>query len=200
MPNLQLHMLRVAAVASLICDNFNEPLPKEDIVTACLLHDMGNILKFKLGSLPQFLEPEGLEFWEKVKDEYRIKYGDNEHVATNKIAEEIHVSAEILKLINAISFLGAAETASGENFGNKIVEYGDSRVDPFGVVSLEDRIVDLRKRYAHKGGDTPERQAYENAARQIEKQIFSKCTLKPEDITDESVAPIISELRNFVIK
>ena len=29
MPNLQEHMLRVAAVASLICDNFDEVLPKK---------------------------------------------------------------------------------------------------------------------------------------------------------------------------
>ena len=44
MPNLQMHMYRVAAVASLIYDNFNEPLNKEEIITACLLHDMGNII------------------------------------------------------------------------------------------------------------------------------------------------------------
>ena len=40
---------------------------------------------------------------------------------------------------------------------------------------------------------------FEKAARQIEKQIFSKCKIKPEDINNETVAPIISELKNFVI-
>ena len=35
---------------------------------------------------------------------------------------------------------------------------------------------------------------------QIEKQIFSKCKIKPEDITDETVKPVIEELKNFVIK
>ncbi len=43
MPQLQEHMFRVAAVALLICENFEDSLPKEDIVTACLLHDMGKI-------------------------------------------------------------------------------------------------------------------------------------------------------------
>jgi hypothetical protein len=35
--------------------------------------------------------------------------------------------------------------------------------------------------------------------KEIEKQIFAKCKIKPEDINDESVEPIISKLRNFVI-
>ena len=34
----------------------------------------------------------------------------------------------------------------------------------------------------------------------IEKQIFAKCKIKPEYITNETVAPIISELRNFMIE
>ena len=82
MPNLQEHMLRVAAVASLVCDNFNEPLPKDDIITACLLHDMGNIIKSDLQYFPEFIKPEGLDYWQKVKDEYIEKYSRDEHKAT----------------------------------------------------------------------------------------------------------------------
>ena len=66
-PALQKHMLRVAAVASLICNNFNEPLPKNDIITACLLHDMPNILKFKWDSLLEFLEPKGFHYWQNIQ-------------------------------------------------------------------------------------------------------------------------------------
>jgi len=200
MPNLQEHMLRVAAVASIICDNFDEPLPKEDIIAACLLHDMGNILKFKLEHFPEFNKPEGMEYWRGIQEEYKNKYGESEHKASIEIAKDLKVSEKIISLITSISFLGAPDTAAGDNFGDKIVEYGDSRVTPFGIVSLEERIADLRKRYAHRGEDTPERRAYEEAARQIEKQIFAKCKIKPEDITDESVAHIITELKKFVIK
>jgi len=67
------------------------------------------------------------------------------------------------------------------------------------VVSIELRLMDLRKRYAHYGGHTPKRDAFENAVRQIEKQIFAKCKIKPSDINDKTVAPIISKLRNFII-
>ena len=199
MPNLQEHMLRVAAVASLICDNFNESLLKDDIITACLLHDMGNIIKFKLDLFPEFNKPEGVEYWQNVQKEYIEKYNKNESVAHTKIAQEIGVSERVIELINAISFLSAPFNFLDTDFGKKIVEYCDERVGLFGVVSIELRLMDLRKRYAHYGGHTPERDAFENAVKQIEKQIFAKCKIKPSDINDKTVAPIILKLRNFII-
>jgi len=52
LPSLQLHMLRVAAVAKVICDNWIwEDFDKEATMTSCFLHDMGNILKFIAYSL-----------------------------------------------------------------------------------------------------------------------------------------------------
>jgi len=199
-PSLQEHMLRVAAVASLICDNFSKHLSKEDIITACLLHDMGNIIKFKLDTFPDFLGPEGLEYWENTQVEFKEKYGDNEYLASLKIAQELQISDRILELIQSISFLDAPDNALGEDFAKKIPEYCDDRVSPFGVVSLEQRFMDLRKRYAHRGRSMSELETFENAVRQMEKQIFSKCRIKPEDINDETVAPVISELKNFMIK
>lgn len=198
--NLREHMFRVAAVASIICDNIDIHIKKQEIITACLLHDMGNIIKFKLGYFPEFLKPEGFEYWQNVQNEYFQKYGKDEHKATIEIAKELKVSDSIIDLINSISFLGAPKNASSEDFNLKIPGYCDDRVDPFGVVPLEERLADLRKRYIHKGGDTSERQAFERAVKEIEKQIFSKCKIKPEDINNETVAPIISKLRDFMIK
>ncbi len=202
MPTLQEHMLRVAAVAVLICDNFDEPLPKEDIVTACLLHDMGNIIKFELDYFPELNQPEGIEYWQNIQKEYISKYGKEEMSAHGKIAKEIGVGEYVLKLINAVSFLGAPDTAIGEDMGSKIVEYCDSRVKPFGIVSMDQRFEDLRERYGNRnvGIDSPERLAYENAVRHMEKDIFARCKIRPEDINDEIAAPIIEELKNFVIK
>ena len=61
------------------------------------------------------------------------------------------------ELINAVSFLGAPNLVLGENFSKKIMEYCDDRVSPLGVVSLEERLMDLRKRYSHKSHYTPEK-------------------------------------------
>ncbi|OGI65785.1 hypothetical protein A3A95_01495 [Candidatus Nomurabacteria bacterium RIFCSPLOWO2_01_FULL_39_18] len=202
MPNLQEHMLQVAAVASLICDNFNEPLDKEEIITACLLHDMGNIIKFKLGQFPESLEPEGLEYWQNVQNEFIEKYGRNEYEASIKISEELEVSTRAIELIKSISFLGVSKTAEEDDYAKKIPEYGDDRVNPFGIVSLEDRLTDLRTRYAHRDRERGNnfREVFESSMRKIEKQIFAKCKIKPEDINDESAKGVILSLRNFMIK
>ena len=47
--NLQMHMMRAAAAAELICDNWNGPaIKKADVIAALLLHDIGNIVKMNL--------------------------------------------------------------------------------------------------------------------------------------------------------
>jgi len=74
MPSLSLHQLRVAAVAKLICDSFKERIDTNNVVLACLYHDMGNIIKFDLNYFPEFTKPEGLEYWQKIKEDY-IKKG-----------------------------------------------------------------------------------------------------------------------------
>jgi putative nucleotidyltransferase with HDIG domain len=69
MPTLQQHTLRVAIVAVKICDSLPNA-DKEIVVIACLFHDMGNIIKSGLPYFPEFIQPEGSAYWEKVKQEY----------------------------------------------------------------------------------------------------------------------------------
>ena len=203
-PSLGQHMLRVAAVAVMVCDNFTEPLPKEEIVIACLLHDMGNIIKADFRALPKLLEPEGLEYWQKVKDEYISKYGiNNEHYATIKIMQELDVSKEAISIADHISFSLACKNRDQDNFAYKIANYADWRVNPYGVVSFEDRQSEAKNRYQHRkdnGHTEEEREKLVNCGRDIEKQIFTKCKIKPEDINDETIKSVISSLRAFVIK
>lgn len=204
-PSLGAHMFRVAAIATLICDNFDEPLPKEDIVTACLLHDMGNIIKFNMNILPEFFEPEGVEYWRKIQNEFVEKYGKNEHKATVEIVKELGVKDEIVKIIDGIDFLLFDKHQVGNDMSMKIAVYSDSRVDPHGVVSYEARMEEGKKRYQnHKSTfgavNETERQRLVECGRQMERQIFAKCRIKPEDINNETINPIISELKNFVIR
>jgi len=205
MPSLQEHMLRVAAVASLICDSINIPVDRESIVNACLLHDMGNIIKFRIGILPEFYEPEGVEYWQEVQNEYIKKYGENEHEATLKIIKELGLSPKIGSLVDQIRFSFTCKHHDSDSLEIKIVHYSDGRVDPHGVVSYEERMKEGKKRYKnHKSTfgamDEEEREKLVECGREIERQIFAKCKIKPEDINNETVKPIISELKNFVIK
>ncbi len=199
---LQTHMFRVTAVASLICDNLGESVNKEEIISACLIHDMGNIIKMEMHVFPEVFNPEGIEYWEEIKKEYIAKYGKNESEANVLIAKEL-VSNAIVELVVSFGYPKAVQNMEGSDWGKKICIYSDMRVAPLGVLSLRERIDEGRKRYAHrKDFDllALDRIKTEEALFEIEKQIFKNCKIKPEDITDAVVAPIIEELKNFVIK
>lgn len=202
MPILQEHMLRVAAVASLICDNFSEPLPKNDIITACLLHDMGNILKSNFKFFPESLEPEGLKYWQKIKDDFIKKYGNSEHEATIQIMKELGVSSNAISLVDKIKFSLLCNHRDNDDMSIKTIVYSDARVDPYGVVSYDERMNEAKERYKNHKNNPGEKEWKKLVAcgKKIEKQIFAKCKIKPEDINDETVAPIVSILRNFIVK
>ncbi len=205
MPSLQEHMIRVAAVASIICDNFKESLPKEEIITACLLHDMGNIIKSKLEYFPEFIKPEGIEYWQSVKNEYIKKYGDDEHKATIKIMHELGISVKIISLVGQIRFSSWCVHKDSDDMTMKVMAYSDARVDPYGVVSYKERMAEGKKRHQTNkttfGGVSEEKRLELVACgKEIEKQIFSKCKIKQEDINNETAILVISSLRNFVIK
>ena len=73
-PALQLHQFRVTGVALQIIGSIDVAVDADSIIVACLLHDMGNIIKFNLDYFPEFLEPEGLEYWQYVQNEFIEKY------------------------------------------------------------------------------------------------------------------------------
>lgn len=197
MPQLQEHQLRVAGVAGLICENFQEEVDAENIIMACLLHDMGNIIKFDLNKTSAlFNRSINLGHWQKVKAEFIKKYGANEHHATILIAHELKLDQRQIDLIGCIGFYEAPLNAQDHDFGKKIVQYSDDRVTPHGVVGLEHRLQDLRKRYDNHQQDTAVRGNFENALREMEKQIFSRCKIKPEEITEERVREKFEEFKN----
>lgn len=201
MPTLQVHQLRVAAVAKVITDSFVGNLDREGVVKACLVHDMGNIIKFDLAYFPDFFQPEGLKYWQEVKDEYISKYGSDEHGATIAIAKEVKLSENIMDCLNNIGFSKSTSNAEGDSFENKIAAYSDMRVGPHGVISMEDRIEEGHKRYQGKkhsiGSNNFE--SLSNSLRVMETQIFEKVSIKPEDITDEKVKGLIEELKSLII-
>ena len=200
-PRLQAHMLRVSAVASLICDNFSKPINKGDIVLAALFHDMGNIIKAKNVNFFGDFDDKEANHWEKVKQEFIRRYGADETNASVKIMREIGLSASVISLANKNQFSLLCENKESRNVNRKIIQYSDYRAAPDGVVSYFERMEEAQVRYQEENrGREEERQRLVNCGAEIEKQIFAHCKIKPEDITDKSVAPIIEELKNFVIE
>jgi 5'-deoxynucleotidase YfbR-like HD superfamily hydrolase len=203
MPSLQQHMLRVASVAYIVCESFQEKVDKDNIITACLLHDMGNILKFNMDLFPDFFQPEGKEFWQKVKKEYENKYGSDEHIATMKIVEELQLGNRILELVDSFQFSLADKNAKVEDYGRKICVYADMRVEPRGIVSMEHRFEEGRKRfYLNKPGmfDKEFFNKMTASLEQIEEELFTHMEIEPSDISDESAKNYIESLRNFELR
>jgi len=202
MPNLQLHQLRVAAVGKLICDNFTHPLKKGDVILAGLFHDMGNILKFDFIHFPQFTEPEGLTYWESVKEEYRAKYGSDEHEASIKIGKEIRLPQSVLWIIDTMRFSRSEEILSSDNYELKVAKYGDLRAGPHGILPLQERLEEAKRRYGKKKAsfarDT-DVDRLNKACFGIERQLFQDLSITPEDIHDASVAPIVEELWEYPV-
>jgi 5'-deoxynucleotidase YfbR-like HD superfamily hydrolase len=202
MPTLQLHQFRVAAVGQMLCDLIPDFKETKEVVTTCLLHDMGNIIKFDLNYFPEFLEPEGLEYWQRVKDEYIQKYGNEEHFATKNIVAELVDSEKIKEYVDQVGFSKLQETKEDSSLAKKICAYSDMRVGPYGIISIEERVADGRKRYEGRkdkaiGSDRFEVQA--NALKELERQIFEMAVGKPDDINDILVNEKIAELKSFII-
>lgn len=207
MPSLQLHQLRVAAVATQMAESAYEQLNINAITTATLLHDMGNIIKFKLDLFPEFLQPEGLEYWREVKQEFINKYGDDEHNATYDIAEEIGIDKESMQLLKSIGFSKAPEVLKRNDISQMIVCYADHRVGPKSVLSLEDRMQEGQKRFKkNKNVADKDIEKHEESFRtlsaamiEIEQCLFKMLVLQPQMITDESIASTVEGLKRFEI-
>jgi len=200
-PWLQEHMLRVSAVASVICDQLGDKVRKHEVVSACLVHDMGNIIKSKLEMFPDLLKDEAdLAHWQSVKKEYIEKYGEDEHVATMEIAKEAGILEETLKLVDRIGLSELSEVMDNGTIENKICIYSDLRIGIFGALSLKDRMDELVDRYKARGRYDEEvfNQHRENL-NTIEEELFGAIGFSPEDINDESISPTIEGLRNYKI-
>ncbi len=212
MPALRAHQFRVAAVAKLLCEAldrqnllFNKShrsnLDSRSVIVACLFHDMGNIIKFDLNYFPEFLAPEGLLYWQKVKNRYIEKYGNDEHVATRRICREIGLSERELEHVDAIGFSKIKEVTEGDSIEKKICAYADQRVGPYGILSVEALRADREKRYAGRKDikllNSEELQVTTDALKVLESQVLSRCGLQPESITDAAIAEYLSDLKDF---
>lgn len=204
MPGLQMHQLRVAAVGKTVCDSLKVPIDSDAVVTACLFHDMGNIIKSDLTMFPEFFGEHDAAYWENVKKEYLAKYGTNEHHATIAIGKELGLPEKAITLMDSVGFTHLETTRDGASLEQKVVQYSDLRVAPHGVVSLSERLEEGRRRYEGRGHhDFPETKIrYAElvaAAEEIERQIFALANIKPDSITEESVQAAIAELRELPI-
>ncbi|MBP9670264.1 hypothetical protein KBD75_02595 [Candidatus Woesebacteria bacterium] len=178
MPQLEKHQLRVGAIVALITKD------RDSILTA-LVHDLGNIVKFKN------INPE----WQSIQERYIAKYGTDANVATIKILEDAgltklkqHMEEESDFYKNRMSVTDFSKIS----LPALLTLYADTRVAFNGVVPMEDRIVDLETRYHMYRDDRiwgPKLEAYIQAM--ADRDIAS--------LTEADVEPLFDELLTYTI-
>lgn len=149
-PNLQEHMLFVNRVAVFISRHWTGPkIDWTTIQKSALLHDLGNIVKFNFDIFPEFLglEKTKIEYWKSEQLRIVKKYGNDDHVATQKMLGEIGVDKKIVDTILNKSFGNSVRVSAGSDWAQKILLYCDLRVLPLGICTLEERLEDIKKRF-----------------------------------------------------
>lgn len=195
-PNLQKHMLRVAALSAILAENWTgKEFDKEALVVACVFHDMANIIKFKFGKPSLFKEEAAqAEYWKKVQQDTIKKYGNNVHLATFQICQEIGLPKNVLDIINKLEWDDTLKILDQQNYEVAIAIYCDMRMGPHGIMPLKDRIDNLATR--NKAHDMD---FIKKAATLLESTIQKYLAINLNDIVDTQLNSRFNQLLKLKI-
>lgn len=195
-PNLQDHMLTVASTVIFLKDNWQgEKIDWNKIVKAALLHDLGNIVKFDMDKFPDLMREEvkRIDYWKKVQRETIAKYGSEDHKVTEKMLRELNVKEDVIKTILEKSFGNSEMTVFRKDWNTKILLYCDVKTSPTGLVTLDERIVDIKRRMP-KYTNKPNFSKIVKAIKELEKQIQTNLKIPISRISDKSVEKYKNDL------
>lgn len=192
-------MLRVAGVGKIIAENWVQGCDLKLVTELCLLHDMGNIVKFDLSKNDgKFGKIEKVEYWQEVQKSYWDKYGHDAHDATIGIMHDANLSRFVPYIEEEEKLYFAESNESGLSKASTaaiILMYADCRVTPTGVVSYRERIDDLKNRYGGVGTPTWYDWTY-----WFEEWMQRQAGVDLQMITEARVTPLFDELLTHEIE
>ena len=213
--NLELHMFWVSALGKNILDHWVGPkLHQKNTVSALLLHDIGNLVKFELNSswwlnnMQKIVleETNCTNYLDNLKTAQRQmikKYGNNSELANVAILKEIGVKEDIVELVEDHSWERLAVALNTENWEEKIVNYCDLRVIPSGLTTIEKRMSDLRQRYQHRDLSWADQESFQSRlslVKQLEDQLEERTNIQLKTITHREIEPLVLPLSNYEIE
>ena len=191
--NLAMHMCRAASVGELVYDHLGKKEgSRNEITAALLLHDLGNIVKFKLDPEHAHLlgrEQANIGRWKELQAETINTYGtDDDHEVTYRMVGELGVSKRLEFITRNYWDIGSVEPS--RDISLTICAYGDCRTGPYGILSVRERFGDLLKRYRGDRREHGFQVAFANALN-MEKYLIERTDLSPEDVNDNSIRPYL---------
>lgn len=142
-------MQDVAVVTLLLLDNWlGSKVDQQLTVHSALLHDLGNLVKFKRPFMGD-LESEAAH-WEAVQQKMIAKYGNNAKKATHQMVAEIGLASSVGQVLHDMDQL--IEGDFSVMLEAQIVEFADLCVSPEGIVGYQLRKQDLIDRYGATHG------------------------------------------------
>lgn len=194
--NLQEHMLRVGALARILTDNWTgRKIDKQNIVKAALLHDIAKPLSFDLSKQAQFdISPKDIKSLAKLQNFLKKKFGNDEHTAMSKIVQELGLNQTIARIINNLEWRYIPQLIKNHDIETLIVIYCDMRIGPKGILSLNERIADLKTRSIDENFEE-----HLKNSETIEQIIKKNVSIKIEDITDRQINTLSVPAMKFLV-
>ncbi len=169
---------------------------------------MGNILKMDLSPQRRLkgLEDEDIGHWIAVQDDFRAKYGSDEHAASLAIGREIGLPDTVIEMMDNMRFSRTEWILREATPEMRIAKYADLRVAPYGITSLEERLAEARERYRDKKFDASSEgysheklAAIEDMCRELGRMVLASAGMEESATTDATAAPVIEELKKLEI-
>ena len=203
LPNLRLHMYRTAAVAEMMCDNWKgAAINKQDIAAACLLHDIGNIVKFDLGEKRSIAllgrSAKNLKYWLRVKKDTMRRYGRSDNEATHNMLVALRANRKVQLIISRMAHVFRDYKRSSSDYELLLCEYADCRTAPYGIASVTERFADFAERYKRSSiaaNRTRVKFVISKLGKMLdfEKMLFTHMRIMPEQVNDRSIKPYLEK-------
>lgn len=185
---LQEHMLRTAALAMVILESWiGIEVDKQSIIKACTIHDIAKPISFNLKKQTQFgMSVKDIEKLALLQIKLKAKYGRDEHYASIQIAKELNCKPNVIKLIDNLEWKLVPHFIKNNNINMLIPIYCDMRIGPWGILPLQTRLNELKKRT----GKT----IYQKNGASLEKIIAKNITINLKKITEDQLARQFNKL------
>lgn len=197
--NLQLHQLRVAALAQIMMENWTGPsLDETTLVTAALFHDFAKLIGFDLGK--RVNDETDAEIAELERDQkwLREKYGKNDHEVTVKICHELGVPQAVVDLLEKKNIrpwdVKIQTIFDSPSFELKILSNCDARISPNGLTTMDERFAEVLQRV-----DAQSTESTELLPWKIQELLQENIKIELDGIKPEEVDRRAEELRNWEI-